>query len=149
MITGAGASLQTAFELGKAALAARDSVKLRDALSEVLDHLAKARLSLADVSLQTFELAQKLQVSEQERRDLLAAIEERGNYELVEVSAGNFAMRPKVHLSESSLAPGGAEPLHYLCQACFDKGRKTVLQRAAYEWGVTWVCHPCKIEIQG
>ena len=74
--------------------------------------------------------------AEQMAFELQARLEERERYELRELCPGVFAYAYKA-------GPGATEPLHYLCQPCFDKGVKQVLRHledSAGSGAMSWHC---------
>lgn len=75
------------------------------------------------------EQADALRAARERIRELEAKEREGQRYQLVEMvpDTGAFAyrLRPAAELDERR-----DEPVHFLCQPCFDSGIKTVLQRA-------------------
>lgn len=56
-------------------------------------------------------------------------IAERERYTLFEIGRGKFVYRVKtVHRNNEAITEAAVNPIHYLCQPCFDLGRKMVLQ---------------------
>jgi cell division protein FtsB len=113
-------ALSSALGLAKTAIEARDEAKLDAALADInTKHLA---LSMAGLQLAEALSACQAAKSELERenRDLHSKIADRKRYLLHELAPGQIAYRS---------APDGesAEPEHYLCQVCYDKGVKSVL----------------------
>jgi Zn finger protein HypA/HybF involved in hydrogenase expression len=75
---------------------------------------------------------------------------EKTRYELKSLAPGSFAYGLKAN-------ENGSEPIHYICQSCYENRKKSILQRkppnpiAAQEFGekATYVCPRCHSEIQG
>jgi hypothetical protein len=107
-------ALQTVVGLAKVAADARDEAKLQAALSDVMAKLVEALSS-------GIELATRASQLQQDNEKLVQRLMDRENYVLTEVRAGVFALRYKV-------AEGDPVPTHYICQACENDGKKSVLQ---------------------
>lgn len=126
LISGLVSTLKATYDLGNAAMGVRDANQFATTLAQINDQLLKAQQSLFAVSGQAMEMQQQLAKLQEECRKLKAAAEERGRYALVEIGTGNFALQSKVDVGGMS-DPIAAEPVHYVCQPCFDKGVKAVL----------------------
>jgi hypothetical protein len=116
------ASCKAAFEVLKLGVDARDDAKIKDATFEI-------QQKLLDVSTASIDLAGRLSKSEttcrnleRENAELQAKIKEKASYVLYELKPGCFCYKFKPDTSS-------IEPQHYLCQSCFDKGTKSVLQK--------------------
>jgi len=118
LVTGAVTAIQAARTLGSAALKIRDFNQFAGTITQINEQLLKAQESLFTHNAEMMELQQKYHEACEQLRRLKAAAKDREGYVLREMGPGVFA-----YLSE-----GRAEPLHYLCQPCFDKGVKSVLQ---------------------
>jgi hypothetical protein len=149
LISSAMSALSAAKEFGKAALAVRDFNQVADIvakLNEQLLHLQDALLrhqgDLLRLQQEQFEAESKLRYMEKR-------LAEQGRYQLVEITSGKFAYQSIVVTEKDEvLIPDRREPLHYVCQGCFDKGIKTVLQKTETSWGAFyWVCNSCKAEL--
>ncbi|KQM79835.1 hypothetical protein [Xylophilus sp. Leaf220] len=150
LITGTLSLLKGAQELGTAAIATRDAQKLTAAVTEINGKLLETQQALFSISTQAFELGQQNQKLHLEKQELQAAAHQRARYTLAEVAPGNFAYRLK---SADSLKPGDAEPVHLVCQPCFDQGSKVVLMRTFRSSDTTrnyhaiWLCSACKLAL--
>lgn len=118
LVTGAVTAIQAARKIGSAALQVRDFNKFAGTIAEINDQLLKAQESLFAHNADMLDLQQKYHEACEELRRLKAVAADREGYVLRELAPGVFA-----YLSE-----GRPEPQHYLCQPCFDKGVKSVLQ---------------------
>jgi len=147
LISGLVSGLKGAYDLGQAALSVRDSNKFALTISQINGQLFQAQQTLFTVSSQAYAMHQQLMEAQEENRKLKAAGQERENYALVELAQGCFALKSKV--TEASLSKEtAAQPLHYVCQPCFDTGRKVVLQRNSVmgvECGL--VCPVCRVQV--
>lgn len=120
LVTGAVTAIKAARELGSAALKIRDFNQFAGTVAEINEQLLKAQESLFAHNADMLDLQQKYHEACDELRRLKAVAAERECYSLHEIGPGVFAYR--LDTSRKS------EPLHYLCQPCFDKGTKSVLQ---------------------
>ncbi|WP_114240136.1 hypothetical protein [Dyella sp. C9] len=140
-------ALKTAKEIGQAALAFKNFNETAGAIAQINEQLLKAQDGLFAHNSQLMELQQKYFEATEELRKLKEALAQRGRYSLFEISDRVFVYRvdgsPQ---NRGTGAPSSPEPLHYLCQPCFDKGAKSVL-RKKNEWGVISLeCPTCKEE---
>ncbi|HKT28781.1 hypothetical protein [Dyella sp.] len=136
------ASISTAFtalshakQLGEAMIGLRDFNKVASIISEMNGQLLKAQDNLFTHNAQFAELQGKYFEACEEIRKLNEALAERGRYALFQLSPGVFVYRA----SEAS-----GEPQHYLCQPCFDSGKKAVLQKNRKYGTITIDCPMCK-----
>lgn len=124
LVTGAVTAIKVARQIGSAALKVRDFNQFAGTIAEINDQLLKAQESLFAHNADMMDLQQKYFEACEELRKLKATAAERGRYSLRELAQGVFAYQ----LNASSTAESEGEPSHYLCQPCFDKGIKSVLQ---------------------
>ncbi|MER2537658.1 MAG: hypothetical protein ABTQ26_00300 [Azonexus sp.] len=114
-------SLSAAFGIAKSAMEARDEVKAQAAIADFnAKHIA--------LSMAALDLVEKLNTLLRTNHDLETKIAEhqrktgeRDNYSLHELAPGRFAYRFKP-------ADVSGDPVHYVCQLCYDKGIKSVLR---------------------
>ena len=133
MISSASAAITAAKELGKAMIGLRDFNQIAGKVSEINSMLLKAQESLLAHNAQLLQLQNDHFKTSQELRELKETLSERGRYSLFEISPGNFVYRIDVSpVSGHAGDPVSSEPKHYLCQACFDKGIKVVLQKSYF-----------------
>jgi hypothetical protein len=128
LISAAVNSLRIAKDIGSAAIELRDFNQMSAEFSKMNGELLKAQDALFAHNASLLELHGKYADVCDELRKMKDALNERGRYTLFEIGAGKFAYRLKVPgKGEASVMPGADEPMHYLCQPCFDAGRKMVL----------------------
>ena len=148
LISGAISSIKTAKDIGTAALAIRDSnilatevAKMNEQLLRAQDSLFTHNSQLLSLQQELFELRDKLRVAE-------ARITERGRYQLAEVSVGKWVYlhRPNPIDPVASGATPHGRP-HYVCQPCFDNGRKVVLQYIESTMGNSLDCSVCNASL--
>lgn len=141
-------SLMQAKEIGQAALAFRDFNETAGAITQINEKLLKAQDGLFAHNTQLMELQQKYFEATDELRKLKEAIAERGRYSLFEFTAGSFVYRVNVAPESSGTGdPGRAEPEHYVCQPCFDRGVKVVLQRRNSMGADYFDCNACSMRL--
>ncbi len=142
-------TLKTCYDLGNAAIGLNDSNKLSTAIAQMNKQLLEAQHSLFVLSGQAFALQQQLVQSEEQKRKLEASLEERDRYVLFEVGREQFVYRFKVE-QEVAAGPGISQPAHYICQPCFDNGRKVVLRFFdSSTFGPHYTCSVCQAEVSG
>lgn len=148
-IGGITASIGAARDIAKGMAAMRDTALINEKTAALLEQLLKAQEGLLAHNSALLQLQQDHFEACEKLRKLEEAASERGRYSLFELTPGNLAYRVNIAPKESgSDQPGGAEPLHYLCQSCYDNGRKVVLQyRNLHIHGDTWTCSVCSAEI--
>jgi len=115
--------------------AAAELSKLNEALLSAQAALLAQNSALFQLQSEKFETAEKL-------RKLEEAISEKARYELFDLGGGVFVYRANASPSTSGAGdPTSTQPQHFLCQPCFDAGKKSVLRR----WGDReWNCTLCK-----
>lgn len=129
LITAAATSLRMAAEIGSAALSLRDFNQLAGELAKMNGELLKAQQALFAHQTTLMEIQAKYAQATKELAQANHALQQRESYALFEIGAGKFVYRsqPVQAQGNSGVAVAG-EPVHYLCQPCFDSGRKQVLQ---------------------
>ncbi|HDS1216241.1 TPA: hypothetical protein QEF70_002715 [Stenotrophomonas maltophilia] len=128
-----------------AAIDVRDFNKAAAELSKLNEALISAQTALLAQNGALFELQREKFQATEKLRELEEALAERGRYSLVELAAGHFAYRVNVIPKEGGASqPSGAQPVHHLCQPCFDKGVKSVLQRFVQYSVVHLRCPVCE-----
>ncbi len=116
-ISTAFSSLNSAIQLAGSLIGMRDSQKIRVAVSGIMEKLLSTQKELSMHYKHHMECVKALEEAEK-------ALKEKGKYELFEIHKNQFAYRVKKETGE---------PDHYVCQGCFDKGIKSVLQGADIE----------------
>jgi hypothetical protein len=144
-ISAAASSISIAKDLLRAVVGIRDFneialavSKLNDQLLNAQDSLFKHQTQLLALQEQHFETTQKLRKAEE-------ALAERGRYSLFALSEGVMVYRVNLTPMDGQVGdPVTTEPLHYVCQPCFDKGIKVVLQRIDHSLSTTHFCSNCR-----
>lgn len=134
-ITGAMSSAVTAFELIKAAVAARDDVKLQVAITDMTSRLLAANQAALEMAVANSALKAALDEAERQAEGLKAQLEDNACYELVELMKGVFGWR----FVQSPEKP--VQPAHHVCAPCRAHGIKSVLREYAQQDAPSlWVC---------
>ena len=141
-------AINAAKDIARATVGLRDFNLVAESVTRLNEQLLKAQDGLLAHNAQLFQLQEENFKAREELRKLKEALNERTRYALVNLGQDQFAYRVKLTPAPGTTSdPISTEPLHYLCQACFDQGRKAVLQ-ASTVWGSkTWTCPVCKIEL--
>lgn len=121
-ISAAISAAKAAFDGLKTAVAARDDAKIQAALGDMGARLTEAVLSALDSAGRATALHSELEDVKRQRVELQSKLDERGRYVLHEIHRGGFVY------SFAGPSDSGQGPAHYLCQNCYDKGVKSVLQ---------------------
>lgn len=147
LITSAVGALVSAKDLGAAMIGVRDSNLVAVKVAQMNEQILKAQEALLTHSLQMGELQQRHFETLEKLREMEKLVAERGAYVLHEIHPGSFVYRS--HRAEGSAHNGDpvtAEPLHYVCQPCFDKNIKVVLQEATFYGKISLKCSACATE---
>lgn len=121
-------SLRLAKDIGAAAIELRDWNQMADEFAKMNGELLKAQDALFAHNAALLDLHGKYADACNELRKMQDALNERGRYTLFEIGTGKFAYRLKFSdVAKVAGEPGVDEPMHFLCQPCFDAGRKMVL----------------------
>jgi hypothetical protein len=113
-------SLQSASQLVKALIGLRDSAMIDSKVIELRDHLIEAQGSMMQAQMQQSALIQEVQGLKQQIMDLENWNEEKQRYQLIPPWPGCFVYA----LKESCK---GGEPAHWICEHCYQEGRKSLL----------------------
>ena len=137
------ASLTIAKEAATAAIGIRDHNLVATQIAAVNDQLLKAQQGLFLYGTQMADIQNNLRETQDQLRELKRVQSERDNYALFQLSEGVWVYRSKP-LAEVSEGNGDAvQPPHYICQKCFDSGKKVVLQRTVELSAVLLRCFGC------
>ncbi|MDI9240766.1 hypothetical protein QLQ15_17825 [Lysobacter sp. LF1] len=119
-----------------AALKARDFDQATLELAKLGDALLETQSAALRQTKVLFELQQQHLADAKQIKELQEAVLERARYSLYEVSERVFVYRSKASSEgQGGGEPGTLEPEHYVCQPCFDKGLRVVLQRWPFYMG--------------
>ena len=120
-------SVSSAVELGKLLVNERDRQKAAAIQVDLTDKLIQAQAHVSQILGAVIEKDGRIQALVERVRELEAQQGERARYKLAKLgTAGEvfaYQLRPAPELVERT-----DEPTHFLCQPCFDAGKKSVLQ---------------------
>ena len=114
-------SLQSASQLAKTLIGFRDTTMIDSKVIELRDHLIEAQGSTMQAQTQQSALIQEVRDLKQQIMDMEKWNEEKQRYQLVEPWPGCYVYA----LKESGK---GADPAHWICEHCYQDGRKSILQ---------------------
>lgn len=144
LLTVAATSISVAKELGKTAIGLRDFNEVAATISKLNEQLLKAQDALFAHNVNLHQLQQQQIETSKKLRELEELLAERGRYSLFEISQGVFVYR--LNAVENIGEDGqklGVQPVHYVCQPCFDKRIKAVLIRSEGPSAVSHKCPEC------
>ena len=143
LIAVAATAIKVAKEIGASALSIRDANLVALEITRMNDQLLQAQQALFTHNTDLLGLQQQLFETSDKLRKAEELIAQRGSYALVETGLGQWAyrvnVRPKLGGADQ---PGAAQSAHYVCQKCFDAGRKVVLKFGA-AFGPNLCCDGC------
>ena len=102
---------------------------------------AAYEIALASQELQ-FKMSKRNQELEEEVTRLKSWDVQKGDYELKAIENSAFVYSLKENARSG-------EPVHWLCQPCYENSKKFILQRGAFfNAKYPWICPVCKAEIR-
>jgi len=130
----------TAINILKTAVEARDDAKIKAAVIDISIRLLDVSTSADNLAAENGTLQGNLHSAQAELRELREKVTERDRYTLSKLgSLGEFyayKLRAPAELSDRT-----DEVPHYVCQPCFDGGKKSVLRVGTY----TAKCPVCNV----
>lgn len=132
-------SLSSISNIGKALIDERDRQKLASLQIELTNKIIEAQSQLSQVLGTVIEQQRLIPILEQKIRQLEAGEAEKARYQLIKLGTSReffvYALR-----SDPESLKSNDEPQHYLCQPCFDAGKKAVLHGNGEGY---WKCPIC------
>ena len=140
LIAGTSASLAVLKDLGGAWLNERDSQKAAAIKLDFSEKLLDAHAKFGELLGSVIEQQGRAQTLEQQVRDMEAAKAEKERYALTDMGSGGqfFAYRLR---DAAELRERADEVPHFVCQPCFEAGKKHVL---IHNGSGYWDCPCCK-----
>lgn len=135
-------SLNAAIQLTKALIGVRDAAMIDAKVIELRDHLIEAQNSIMQSQAEKATLIKRVHDLEKELADIKAWEEEKQRYQLI-------APWPGVYVYALKESCKGSEPPHWICEQCYQDGRKSILHNAQkYDRRIhhTVKCPRCKFE---
>lgn len=141
-------SITAARDIAKGISALRDTALINERTAALLEQLLKAQEGLLAHNTLLLHLQNEHFETSEKLRKLEEAVREKGRYTLVDIGRGYLAYRMNVAPQQGGPSePGSAQAPHYVCQQCFDAGRKSVLQPVYSNWVANsldgWKCNAC------
>jgi len=134
-------SLKAAFEIAKSFIGVRDATIIQSKVFELQREILSAQQSALSAQQAQFSLLEQIRDLEQQITDMKAWETEKERYELTEVAPRVFTYVLKPDM-------GSAEPPHWICAACYQNGKKSILQgRESHTFGWWHTCPSCSAEI--
>ncbi|WP_234192674.1 hypothetical protein [Pseudacidovorax sp. NFM-22] len=135
-------SLTGTLTIAKAIASERDAIKLAELRTQLGEKIIESQGKLLEAQSSIQDQLATISLLRKEIDQLRAERNERQRYDLAAVGEfGNFfayKLRPA-----SELVDRATEPQHFLCQPCFDGGRKSVLLLNSHSY-----CSICKQTVQ-
>lgn len=129
--------LKTIGEIAQGLIEIRDTVKFGKAVTELLAQVVAAQQGALAALAHEAELIDVKRRLEAQIRELQAWEAEKQRYQLERLEPGVF-----VYTLKPALAAG--EPPHRICQACYQRGKKFILQSHGVHDGLEKLdCHEC------
>lgn len=140
LISSAGASFTLLKDLGRALLDERDRQKAAAIHIQFTEKLIDTQAQLMEVQSAVIEQQRRIPILEQRIRELQAEQAEKARYELAKLGIDGefFAYRLR---DAGEPGQGAGEIAHFVCQPCFDAGKRVVL---AGNGDGYWWCPVCK-----
>ncbi len=140
IFTGAFHALKTAGDLTKLIIEAHDASVMRQKAIELQPQIISAQKAALDAQSEQFTLLGRIRDLEKQVAELEAWDAEKGRYELIEVGDGALAYSIRDDAR-------GVEPPHWICAACYQRGKKSILQITGNAPGdirmMKWTCSAC------
>lgn len=137
-------SAKTLYDAARAAMEARDDAKLKTAMVELQGKLYDATQAAITSISEAMALQNALRAATDELNEMKRKEADRERYTLTQLPGEGkqfaFARKPS--------AEGDDEPPHYLCQGCYDRGLKFVLQGTEGQFWWEYSCPGCKTTLR-
>jgi hypothetical protein len=138
-IASALSSFKAMKDIAEAMIGLRDAAAFRERQIEFQGKIIEAQNALFALQDERAALVQTVRDQEEEIACLKAWEADKKRYELKQVAAGGslvYALKADAQ---------GAEPLHWICAACYQNGKKFILQRGnstGHDWA--YLCPNCQ-----
>lgn len=135
-------TVKSAKEIGTALIGLKVTGEVQAKIIELNNLIIAAQGHAASAQQENAALVTRIRHLEKEIADQKTSISYNQNYELKQVDIGALCYVLKENAQTS-------EPPHWLCQPCFSKGHRNILQKDAFEFEnkAQYVCNTCKFEI--
>jgi Zn finger protein HypA/HybF involved in hydrogenase expression len=144
---GALGALQTASNIVKTFAGLRSDNERSAKLVELTNQIVAAQTGAIQANAAQAKLINRVDELEKELMRFETWTAEKQRYELKEIAIGSFAYAVKKETQ-------GSEPMHFICQTCYENGKKRILQihhrphvHAPLSKRSNYICPECKAEI--
>jgi hypothetical protein len=134
-------SLNTAINIAKAMVDVRDAAAFQGKVFELQRAILEAQQSVFAANAERSALIEEIREAKAQIARLEAWEAEKQRYELKALAPGVFAYHVKEGMA-------GGEPVHDLCAACYQHGKKSILQRRDRAMEQMMICPECKTELK-
>lgn len=136
-----GQALTALRQIARTLLEVRDFTKLASVQTELLQRILDVQGAMLEMQVAVSSHLQTIDVLKDETAKLKRIAADRESYALHEIRRGAF-----VHRRPEGV--GAPEPIHYLCQPCYDKGVKAVLVETVNNGDWFQTCPICKWRVR-
>jgi hypothetical protein len=133
-------SLNTAVNIAKAMVDVRDATVIQGKVFELQRAILEAQQSVFAANAERSALIEEVREAKAQIARLEAWEEEKQRYQLQDAGKGSLAYAVKEDVR-------GLEPFHHICAACYQHGRKSILQPDTDGFGRLLFCAECKIKL--
>ena len=134
-------SIKGALDIAKTIKDVRDEAALATQVSDIMHSMIDAQAHASAAYARETELTQRIRELEAQVASFEKWEAEKQRYQLERVGSGTFAYR----LKESERR---GEPTHYICQPCYERGKKMIFQfTQEYDRGPVHQCPGCKLNM--
>lgn len=135
-------SLNTAVNIAKAMMDVRDATIIQGKVFELQRAIIDAQQSVFAANQERSTLVERVGELERLVAEMKAWEAEKQRYILQKLPPGVFVYALKLDMANG-------EPPHYLCQTCYQRGKKSILQSKGDHWGVEpLMCNECGAEVK-
>ncbi len=133
--------LKTAGETAQKLMSLRDTAKFGDAVIELQAQIMAAQQGALAAHQREATMAEEIRDLKSRMVELEAWDAEKQRYQLTELPPGVFVYRLKPDMQ-------GSEPMHSICEKCYQNGKKSILHSRGKWSGVEHLkCHSCDVGI--
>lgn len=135
--------IKALYDTARMAIDARDDAKLKAVMIEMQGKILDAMEAALDSKSQAIAIQNALHATQDELKEIKSKAAERNRYALTQMpgEGKQYAYASQPHQG------GQNEPPHYLCQPCYDKGIKSVLQSTEFYGGYQHECPCCHMNL--
>jgi len=135
------AAMQGLVGISRTLLEVRDITKLAGIQFELNQRILDVQAAMFDLQAKFQAKSDAFEALKAHATQLESAARDRERYTLHEIRAGAFVYRRREDVQPT-------EPIHYLCQPCFDKGVKAILEaQDSGVYGELQICPVCDRKI--